>query len=105
MEYIVRRPMNKLDVVEVGYDCHCGCEPRARYQRGTANVGRDHCCCVRTHFVGQQSLHQMEAYLEQRRTSCEYVGLNYVIAVDEFNAPWGEPIPIIVAVPDRLRKH
>ena len=105
MDYMVRSPLNKPDVVEVRYDCDCGCKPRARYQRGIAKAGHDHCCCGQAHFVGQQALHQMEAYLEQRCASGEDVGLNYVITVDEVNAPWGELIPIIVAVPDKLLQH
>jgi hypothetical protein len=32
MDFIVRTPRNQDDVVEVRYECECGCKPRARYR-------------------------------------------------------------------------
>ena len=42
MEFVVRTLKNKPDVIEVRYDCACGCKPRARYQRGSDEAGHEH---------------------------------------------------------------
>ena len=105
MEFVVRSPMNKPDVVEVRYDCDCGCKPRARYQRGTSEAGHEHCCCGRVHFVGVEAPRHLEDYLEQRQASGEDAGLSYAITVEEVTAPWGEPVPVAFGMPDKLHEH
>ena len=74
VEFIVRTPMNKPDVVEVRYDCDCGCRPRARYQRGSGEAGHDQCCCGRVHFVGTDAQGRLEAYLQEQGASGEAQG-------------------------------
>ena len=105
MEYVVRSPMNKPDVVEVRYDCECGCKPRARYQQGTAEAGHNQCCCGRVHFVGVDAAGRLHTYLEERRAQGEDAGLNYTVTVEEVNAPWGETVPVAFGIPDTPHAH
>ena len=103
MEFVVRILKNKPDVIEVRYDCACGCKPRARYQRGTEEAGHEHCCCGQVHFVGEQATQHLEAYLAERRATEEdtrqYTVTEYPVA-----APWGA-VPVAFGIPDRLTEH
>ena len=90
VEFVVRTPMNKPDVVEVRYDCDCGCKPRARYQRGSSEAGHDQCCCGRVHFVGMDAEDRLEAYLQEQDVSGEGAGVHYTVSTEEVAAPWGE---------------
>ena len=55
VEFAVRTPKNKPNVVEARYGCVCGCKPRARYERGTNEAEHEHCCCGRVHFIGDEA--------------------------------------------------
>ena len=105
VEFVVRTPMNKPDVVEVRYDCDCGCKPRARYQRGSSEAGHDQCCCGRVHFVGMDAEDRLEAYLQEQDVSGEGAGVHYTVSTEEVAAPWGEPVAVAWGVPDKLHKH
>ena len=103
MEFIVRSPLNKADVVEVRYDCPCGCKPRARYQRGADEAGHEHCCCGRVHFVGDPALQQLDAYLAERHTTGEDTR-QYTVDKYEVAAPWGT-VPLAFGTPSQLSGH
>lgn len=84
---------------EVGYQCNCGCKPRARYQRGAAEAGHEHCCCGLAHFVGSDATHQLQAYLAQRRAEGLDADRNYILGEREVEAPWGGTLEVAFAVP------
>ena len=105
VEFVVRTPMNKPDMVEVRYECDCGCKPRARYQRGSSEAGHEQCCCGRVHFVGMDAKGRLEAYLQEQVTSGEDIGTHYTISTEEVTASWGETVAVAFGVPDKLRKH
>ena len=105
MEFIVRSPRNHTDVVEVRYDCDCGCKPRARYQRGTDEANHEHCCCGLVHFVGAGADDKLQAYLEERRARGEDADMVYTCYSQAVQAPWGEPVPVAFALPDHPRPH
>ena len=106
MEFIARAPRNKADVVEVRYDCACGCKPRATYQRGTEEANYEHCCCGQVHFVGYQAEERLKAYLADRATRGEDDDVEgYALHTQAVKAPWGEPVPVAYAVPHHPRKH
>ncbi|MDA0988033.1 MAG: hypothetical protein O2783_02615 [Chloroflexi bacterium] len=106
MEFMARSPRNKPDVVEVRYDCACGCKPRARYQRGTDEANHEHCCCGLVHFVGVQAEERLKTYLDERSSQ----GLDaevgaYSIHSQHVEAPWGEPVSVVYAVPEIPKPH
>ena len=106
MEFITRSPKNKPDVVEVRYDCACGCKPRARYQRGTEEANHEHCCCGQVHFVGVQAEERLKTYLDERSSQgldAEVGG--YSIYTQHVDAPWGELVPVAYAVPEIPTAH
>lgn len=105
MNLIVRSPQNKPNVVEVRYDCACGCKPRARYQRGAAESGHEHCCCGQVHFVGDQAMKHLEVYLAERRERGEDADMQHRLEQQTVTAPWGEPVAVAFAIPDQPRKH
>ena len=100
MQYIVRSPLNRPDVVEVRYDCQCGCKPRARHQRGSDDAGHEQCCCGRVHFVGTDAGQRLEAYLQQERP-----GEAYTVTLEQVTAPWGEEIPVAFGLPEHPHHH
>ncbi len=104
MEFVVRTPMNKTDVVEVRYDCSCGCKPRARYQRGTDEAGHEHCCCGNVHFVGAQAESRLKTYLQERQAEGQEVG-GYTFHAKNVTAPWGEVVAIAYALPNIPKAH
>ena len=103
MDFVARSPRNNPDIVEVRYDCVCGCKPRARYERGTDEAGYEHCCCGRVHFVGDHATEQLEAYLEERRISGEDTR-QYALNQYEVVAQWGA-VPVAFGTPDELAKE
>ena len=105
MEFIVRAARYQEDVVEVRYDCACGCKPQARYQRGTDEANHEHCCCGQVHFVGSEAGARLEQYLAERRSEGLDTDLQYELHLDEVQAPWGEPVAVAYAVPDHPREH
>jgi hypothetical protein len=105
MEFIVRSPANQPDVVEVRYDCACGCKPRARYRRGADEANHEHCCCI-VHFVGAKASDRLDAYLADRATRHEDDDVGgYTRHQASVTAPWGDAVPVAYALPHRLRKH
>ena len=105
MEFIVRSPKNKPDVVEVRYDCDCGCKPRARYTRGTDEANHEHCCCGIVHFVGAHAEEKLATYLQERRASGEDADLTYDLHAETVEAPWGEPVDVAYGLPEEPREH
>ncbi len=105
MEFIARSPKNQPDVLEVRYDCACGCKPGARYRRGTLEAGHEHCCCGNVHFVGAQALERLQAYLAERRAAGQDADLAYTLDTQQVRAPWGEEVPVAFAQPDTPRPH
>jgi len=106
MEFIARSPRNNPDVVEVRYDCTCGCKPRARYQRGTEEANREHCCCGQVHFVGFHAEERLKAYLDERSAQGMDIEIGgYSIHTQDVEAPWGEPVPVAYAVPAIPKAH
>ena len=106
MEFIVRTPRNKPDVVDVRYNCACGCKPRARYQQGTDEADYEHCCCGIAHFVGALAEERLNSYLAERAAQGmdDDVG-GYSIHTEEVAAPWGQPVAVAYALPHIPRKH
>jgi len=106
MNFIVRTPRNNPEIVEVRYDCECGCKPRARYQRGTDKAGHEHCCCGQVHFVGAGAEERLKYYLEERAAQRldEELG-GYSIYCQEINTPWMESILVAYAVPSKPKAH
>ena len=100
MDYVVRSPMNQPDVVEVRYDCPCGCKPRTRYERGSDEAGHEQCCCGRIHFVGTDALQKLETYIQQERN-----GEAYSLTLDRVTAPWGDEIPVAFGLPQEPHHH
>ena len=100
MDFVVRSPLNRPDVVEVRYECACGCKPRARWQRGSPEAGHEHCCCGRVHCVGPEAEQRLTAYLEERRRQGEDAGRTYTLHTQTVTAPWGEPVPVAYGIPD-----
>lgn len=98
MEFTVR-PMQGGTTCHVSYACDCGCKPGARYVRGSAEAGHEHCCCGKVHFAGSNAREQLEAYLEQRRLSGEDEGIAYTFGEQTVAAPWGESLPVAYAIP------
>ncbi len=105
MDFTVRSPLNKPDVVEVRYDCACGCKPRARWQRGTAEAGHEHCCCGLVHFVGPEAEGKLKAYLVERKARGEDAGREYALHTRTVNAPWGDPVSVAYGIPNTLSPH
>ena len=103
MEFAVRTLKDKPDVVEVRYDCVCGCKPRARYARGSDEAGHEHCCCGRVHFVGSKANEKLEAYIAQRRATGEDTR-HYALAQYQVTAPWG-PVPVAFGTPETITHH
>jgi hypothetical protein len=99
VEFTARSPLNKPNVVEVRYNCVCGCKPRARYERDTDEAGHEHCCCGRVHFVGEHAADHLQAYLAERRTTGEDLR-TYDVDEYQVQAPWGAPIPVAFGTPD-----
>jgi hypothetical protein len=92
--------MNQPDVVEVRYDCQCGCKPRARYQRGSDEAVHEQCCCGRVHFVGTDALQKLETYVQEERR-----GETYSLTLQQVTAPWGEDIPVAFGLPQEPHHH
>ena len=88
------------DSAEVGYECSCGCTPRARYHRGSAEAGHEQCCCGLAHFVGPNARTQLEAYLAERRAAGEDADRSYTLHDGEVEAPWGGHLPVAYALPE-----
>ena len=105
MDFMVRTPLNRPDTVEVRYDCECGCKPRARYLRGSAESGHEHCCCGLVHFVGVQAGAHLATYLEDRRSQGLDSDVTYSVHSQSVQAPWGDPVSIAYALPDHPREH
>ena len=103
MEFFVRTPRDKPDVIEARYDCECGCKPRARFERASSDAGHEHCCCGRVHFVGDGAHQHLDAYLAERRTSGEDTR-NYTVDEYQVSAPWGS-VPVAFGTPDQLTGH
>ena len=106
LKFIVRSPANKPDVVEVRYDCSCGCKPRARYQKGTEDAAHEHCCCGLVHFVGHEADARLKSYLAERAAQgmdSEIGG--YQISTEKVQAPWGAPVPVAYAIPNHPKAH
>ena len=103
MEFAVRTLKNRPDVLEVRYDCECSCKPRTRYQQGSSEIGLEHCCCGRVHFVGDQAAQHLEAYLEERRDTGEDTR-QYTVSHYQVSAPWGA-VPVAFGLPNPLTDH
>ena len=103
MEIAVRSPKDKPDVIEARYECACGCKPRARYERGSGEAGYEHCCCCRVHFVGDEAMRQLEAYLAGRRATGEDAR-RYTLDQYQVAAPWGA-VPVAFGTPDEFTDH
>ncbi len=100
MDYVVRSPMNRPDVVEVRYDCQCGCKPRARYERGSDEAGHEQCCCGRVHFVGTDAMQKLDTYVQEERK-----GETYSLTLQQVTAPWGEDVPVAFGLPQEPHQH
>lgn len=105
MNFIVRSLPAQPDVMEVRYDCECGCKPRARHRRGTDEAGHEHCCCGRVHFVGARAEERLRTYLAERRDRGEDADMVYTLHVQVVQAPWGGPVTVAYGLPAQPRKH
>lgn len=106
LQFVVRTPSNKPDLTEVRYDCPCGCKPRARFKKGTDEVGHEHCCCGIVHFAGEGAESHLKAYLAERAAQgMDKEVEGYQFKTIDMNAPWGEKVPVAYAVPNISKKH
>ena len=106
MEFIVRQLSSRQDTMLVRYGCACGCKPNAEYQKGSQEVGYEHCCCGNVHFLGPDAKDRLEAYLSDRRAQGmdDDVG-GYTSYESDVVAPWGEAVPLAYALPHTPRAH
>ena len=96
----VRLPKKGKDIVDVRYDCVCGCHPMARYERGSAQSGRQHCCCGIVHFAGADAGAQLRKYLDERKADGrDTPELKYEVSNASVKAPWGEMLTVTYAEP------
>ncbi len=106
LKFVVRTPSNKPDLTEVRYDCPCGCKPRARFKKGTNEVGHEHCCCGIVHFAGDSAETHLKAYLADRvAKGMDKEREGFQVKTLDMDAPWGERIPVAYAVPNIPSKH
>ncbi len=99
IEFKVRPGKNK-DLVDVRYECACGCKPAARYERGSAKSGSQHCRCGIVHFAGGDPELQLKTYLQDRQADGrDEPGKRYDLARASVKAPWGEELQVAYAVP------
>ena len=106
MEFIVRQRHNRPEFMLARYDCECGCKPNAEYEKGSQEVGHEHCCCGNLHFLGPEAGKHLEAYLAERDAQ----GLDddlggYAVYETEVTAPWGDQVPLAYALPHTPRAH
>ncbi len=106
VNFIVRQLSSRPDFMLVRYDCACCCKPNAEYQKGTQEVGYEHCCCGNVHFLGPEAREHLEAYLDQRKAEGmdDDVG-GYTLYDAEVTAPWGGTVPVAYAIPHTPRQH
>lgn len=100
LKFTVRQGRKDTDMVEVKYDCACGCHPVAIYVREDTKAGSQHCCCGIVHFVGPDAEAQLRKYMDDRKAQ----GLDGSITKHEFRqtavtAHWGAEIEVAYAVP------
>ncbi|GEM_PF-914540 len=93
------RKTESNDEMSITYSCDCGCQPEARYKKGTSQSGHEHCCCGKVHFAGPHAEQELDAYLADRRKKGEDEGLGYDIKSGSIKAPWGDAIPVAYALP------
>ncbi len=105
MQFTVHSARNQADLIEVRYECECGCKPRARYHRGTDEAGHEHCCCGRVHFVGARAGERLRDYLAERRAQGEDTDMVYTCYTSKVEASWGESVSVAYALPDNPRQH
>jgi hypothetical protein len=95
-----RTPKKGKDIVDVRYDCACGCHPIARYERGSAQSGSQHCCCGIAHFAGGDADAQLRKYLQDRQADGQdEPGKRYGFGRASVKAPWGEELQVAYAIP------
>jgi YHS domain-containing protein len=70
------------DQVVASYVCPCGCTPRLKYERGTSHAS-DGCCCGNQFAVGPNATEHLPQ------------GDAPHLEVQQFEAPWGEPIQAV----------
>ncbi|MBI4307087.1 MAG: hypothetical protein HY678_12280 [Chloroflexi bacterium] len=100
IKFSVRQSKKDKDVVEVRYDCSCGCHPNARYRRGSADAAHEHCCCGIAHFAGADAAAQLERYLSDRRLQgIDPPEREYSVQTSNVRAPWGEELAVAYAIP------
>ena len=87
------------DQLVVSYSCDCGCKPEARFTKGTAESGHEHCCCGKVHFAGTNAERELKDYLADRRSKGQDDGLGYDLAIESVKAPWGDRVPVAYALP------
>ncbi len=100
IKFQARLPKQAIDAVDVRYDCACGCKPAARYERGSAQSGSQHCCCGIVHFAGAGAEAQLRLYLQARQADGrDEPGKRYEFGHATVKAPWDEELPVAYAVP------
>ncbi len=100
IKFQVRSPKKGKDIVDVRYDCVCGCHPMARYERGSAQSGSQHCCCGIVHFAGADAGTQIQKYLQERQADGrDGPDKRYELAQTSVKVPWGEELTVAYAQP------
>ncbi|MSQ32579.1 MAG: hypothetical protein EXR59_05055 [Dehalococcoidia bacterium] len=106
LKFVVRTPSNKPDLTEVRYDCPCGCKPRARFKKGTNEVGHEHCCCGIVHFAGDSAETHLKSYLDERSAQgMDKEVEGYQFKTLDMDSPEGAKVAIAYAVPNISKKH
>ena len=108
MDFIVQALSADPNTMIVRYDCACGCKPHAEYEKGSDEVGHEHCCCGRVHFVGKTAHASLEEYLAERKAAGEPDDVargGYDLHDTTVAAPWGETVPVTYGLPRTFLKH
>lgn len=100
IKLMARKAKKNRDAVEVHYECQCGCHPVATYLRGSADTGREHCCCGIVHFAGPLAEEKLRSYLTTRKDDgIDGPEVVYTVSSASLRAPWGDSVEVAYAEP------
>lgn len=80
------------DAVVAAYVCPCGCTPRLKYERGASHAS-DGCCCGNQFAVGPHATDHLAQ------------GDAPHLEVQQFQAPWGEPLQAVWTITQAAGGH
>ena len=84
--------VTKTDVgADVNYACPCSCDAGFALDRAKADQDPESCCCGRQILVGADA--------ERRLRRALHTSDGYTFDVQTVEMPWGQPLPVALAVP------